>query len=65
MKHLTIKAEYIVKSDLIKMLEEFVKDLKNTGETVLFEVGNDFVGNLKAKIETDELPDLRQKSKKH
>jgi len=63
MKHLTVNAEYIIKSDLIKMLEEFIKELKKPEETVLFEVENNIGGSFKAEIKTEELPDLRQKNK--
>ncbi|WP_288435327.1 hypothetical protein [uncultured Chryseobacterium sp.] len=61
MKKIKIEGEYIVKSDLIKMLEEFVKELKKPGETVLFEVKSNYGGDFKACIKTDDLPDLRQK----
>lgn len=64
MKKFKIEGEYIVKSDFIKMLEEFVKELKKTGETVLFELESNYGGNFKACIKTEELPDLRQKLEK-
>lgn len=59
MKTATIKADYIIKADLIKMLEIAIEDLKK-GETVLFEVESNMGGKLKAEFTDIPLPDLRQ-----
>lgn len=59
MKTATIKVNYIVKSDLIKMLEIAIEYLKKD-ETVLFEVESNMGGKLKAEFTDIPLPDLRQ-----
>jgi len=61
MKILKIEGEYIVKSDMIKMLKEFIKELQNDDETVLFEINSNIGGKMKAELRTEVLPDLKQK----
>ncbi|MEE6130249.1 hypothetical protein V2E39_22815 [Chryseobacterium arthrosphaerae] len=60
MKYLKLKAEYIVKSDMIKMLQEFIKELQNNDDTILFEINSNFGGKMKVDLKTEVLPDLRQ-----
>lgn len=61
MKIIKIEGEYIVKSDIIKMLQEFIRELQNDDEAVLFEINSNIGGKMKAELITEVLPDLRQK----
>ena len=60
MKTLNLKAEYIVKSDLVKMLIFYLEELQKI-DSVYFTVESNIGGKLEAKIQEQELEDLRQK----
>ena len=60
MKTLNLKAKYVVKSDLVKMLIFYLEELQKT-DSVYFTVESNIGGKLEAKIQEQELEDLRQK----
>lgn len=60
MKTLNLKAEYVVKSDLVKMLIFYLEELQKI-DSVYFTVESNIGGKLEAKIQEQELEDLRQK----
>lgn len=60
MKTLNLKAEYVVKSDLVKMLIYYLEELQKI-DSVYFTVESNIGGKLEAKIQEQELEDLRQK----
>ena len=60
MKTLNLKAEYVVKSDLVKMLIFYLEELQKN-DSVYFTVESNIGGKLEAKIQEQELEDLRQK----
>ena len=57
MKTATIKADYIVKADLIKMLKIMIEQMEK-GANVLIEVESNYGGKLKAEFTDIPLPDL-------
>ena len=63
MKHLKIDAEYLVKSDIIKMLRNFLKEFEKA-DSVMYIAESNVESKLDVEIIVDELPDLRQKHKK-
>ena len=60
MKTLNLKAEYLVKSDLIKMLIYYIEELQ-TSDSIHFKVESNIGGKLEANINEEVLEDLRQK----
>lgn len=61
MKYLKLKAEYVIKSDLISMLEKMIKSIKEDDELFLFGVSSNLGGKMSAEFTKKELQDLRQK----
>lgn len=60
MKHLKIEAEYIVKSDIIKMLRNFLKEFEKS-DSVMYEAESNVGSKLDVEVIVEVLPDLRQK----
>ena len=60
MKTLNLKAEYLVKSDLIKMLIYYIKELQ-IADSTHFKVESNIGGKLEADINEEVLEDLREK----
>lgn len=58
MKTATIKADYIVKADLIKMLKIMIEQMEQ-GANALIEVESNYGGKLKAEFTEVELENLR------
>ena len=59
MKTAIIKVDYIIKSDLITMLEIAIEHIKD-GEVIAFEVESNIGGKLKVEFTEVELENLRQ-----
>lgn len=60
MKHLKIEAEYIVKSDIVKMLRNFLKEFEKS-DSVMYEAESNVGSKLDVEVIVETLPDLRQK----
>lgn len=60
MKHLKIEAEYIVKSDIVKMLRNFLKEFEKS-DSVMYEAESNVGSKLDVEVIVEVLPDLRQK----
>ena len=59
MKTATIEIGYIIKSDLIRMLEHAIEHIKD-GKVIAFEVESNIGGKLKVEFTEVELENLRQ-----
>lgn len=61
MKHLKIEAEYVVKSDIIKMLRNFLTEFEKSDGLVMYEAESNVGSKLDVEIIIEELEDLREK----
>jgi hypothetical protein len=59
MKTAIIEVDYIIKSDLIMMLEHAIEHIKD-GKVIAFEVESNIGGKLKVEFTEVELENLRQ-----
>ena len=59
MKTAIIEVDYIIKSDLIRMLELSIEHIKD-GKVIAFEVESNIGGKLKVEFTEVELENLRQ-----
>ena len=59
MKIIKITGEYIVKKDLINMLEKFLEELKQSKGEMWFESESNIGGKLEVVIKQDDIEDLR------
>ena len=59
MKIIKITGEYIVKQDLINMLEKFLEELKQSKCEMWFESESNIGGKLEVVIKQDDIEDLR------
>ena len=60
MKNIKIESNYIIKSDLVKMLEKLIEKINNGENLFYIEIVSNIEGILTATFEVQEIEDLRQ-----